>query len=88
MAPTPQDLNPTVPSAWNHPVTIIDNHQEDLELENKVLNKLLIKKAVSETYYSRNQQELQIFETNLKNYFDIYQGYIQNSNCWKITEAL
>ena len=87
-APTPQDLTPTAPSAWNCPVATTDNHQEDLESENKVLNKPLMKKAVSETYHSRNQQELQIFEANLKNHFDIHQGYIQNSNCWKIAEAL
>ena len=31
-----------------------------------------MKKAVSETYYGRNQQELQIFKANLKNHFDIY----------------
>ena len=35
-----------------------DNHQEDSESENEVLNKLLTKKAVSETYHSRNQHEL------------------------------
>ena len=77
-----------VPSAWNHPVTTTDNHQEDLESENKVLNKPLMKKAVLETYYSRNQQELQIFKANLKNHFNIHWGYIQNSNYWKIAEAL
>ena len=43
-----------VPLAQNHPVTTTDNHQKDLELENEVLNKPLMKKAVSETYYSRN----------------------------------
>ena len=42
-----------------------DNHQEDSESENEVLNKLLMKKAVLETYYSRNQHELQIFEVDL-----------------------
>ena len=52
-APTPQDLTPTVPSAQNHHVATTDNHQEDLESENKVLNKPLIKKAVLETYWSR-----------------------------------
>ena len=51
---TSQDLTPTVPSAQNCPVAITDNHQKDSESENKVLNKPLIKKAVSETYYSRN----------------------------------
>ena len=75
-------------SAWNHPITTADNHQEDSESENKVLNKLLIKKAVLETYYGRNQCKLQIFEANLKNHFDIHWGYIQNSNHWKIAEAL
>ena len=75
-------------SAQNHPITTADNHQEDSESENEVLNKPLTKKAVSETYYSRNQHKLQIFETNLKNHFNIHQGYIQNSNYWKITEAL
>ena len=87
-APIPQDLTPMVPSAQNHPVTITDNHQEDSESENEVSNKPPIKKAVLKTYYSRNQWELQIFEANLKNHFDIHQGYIQNSNCWKIAEAL
>ena len=57
-ASTPQDLTPMVSSAWNHPITIADNHQEDSKSENEVLNKPLIKKAVSETYYSRNQHEL------------------------------
>ena len=72
VALTPQDLTPTVFSAWNHPIAIADNHQEDSESENKVLNKPLMKKAVSETYHSRNQCELQIFEANLKNHFDIH----------------
>ena len=54
----PQDLIPTASSAQNHPITMADNHQEDSESENKVLNKLLIKKAVSETYYNRNQHKL------------------------------
>ena len=71
-APTSWDLTPTVPSAQNCPVITTDNHQEDLESENEVLNKPPIKKAVLETYYSRNQQELQIFEANLKNHFDIH----------------
>ena len=53
--PTPQDLTPIVHSAWNHPVATTDNHQEDSELENEVLNKLLTKKAVLEIYYGRNQ---------------------------------
>ena len=88
VASTPWDLTPMVPSAWNHPVTTTDNHQEDLELENEVLNKLLMKKAALETYYGRNQWELQIFEANLKNHFDIHWGYIWNSNCWKIAKAL
>ena len=88
VALTPQDLTPTAPSAQNHSVATTDNHQKDLESENKVLNKTLTKKTVSETYHSRNQQELQIFEANLKNHFDIHWGYIQNSNYWKITKAL
>ena len=79
-APTPWDLTPMVSSAWNHPITTADNHQKDSESENKVLNKPLMKKAVSETYHSKNQHELQIFEANLKNHFDIHWGYIQNSN--------
>ena len=54
-APTPQDLTLMVPSAWNCPVATTDNHQEDSELENEVLNKLLTKKAVLEIYYGRNQ---------------------------------
>ena len=87
-APTPQDLTPTAPSAQNHPITTTDNHWEDSELENEVLNKPPTKKAVSETYHSRNQHELQIFKANLKNHFDIHWGYIWNSSHQKITKAL
>ena len=32
MAPTPQDLTPTASSAWNHPITTADNHQEDIRV--------------------------------------------------------
>ena len=42
----------------------------------------------TETYHGRNQCELQIFEANLKNHFDIHWGYIWSSNCWKIAKAL
>ena len=79
-APAPQDLTPTTPPTWNCPGTSADSHWRDSESENKVSNKPPTKKAVSETYHSRNQHKLQIFEANLKNHFNIYRGYIQSSN--------
>ena len=53
--PTLWDLTPMVPPTQNHPVALADNHWEDSESENEVLNKPPIKKAVLETYHSRNQ---------------------------------
>lgn len=87
-APIPRDLTPTAPPVRNRPIATADNHREDSESENEVSNKPPTKKAVSETYHGRNQRELQIFEANLKNHFDIHRGYIRNSNRRKIAEAL
>ena len=78
--PTSLNIAPTTFPIWTHAAPTEDRHQDESKSESKYSNKPLMKKAVLQTYQDKNQHELQIFEANLKNHFDIYWGYIQNSN--------
>lgn len=84
---SPNTASTTLPIQTHH-TPVRNNHQDKSESENKYSNKPPTKKAVLETYWGKSHHKLQIFKANLKNHFEIHQGYIQDKDCCKITEAL
>lgn len=88
IASTAPDQPPTTLPVRTQPTPATSNTQDNSESEDEYSNKPPTKKAVSETYQGRTQRELQIFEANLENHFDIHHGYIRNSSRRKIAEAL